>query len=378
MSIQRSIYSIFLIILFGVFGGCGNNKDSDNNSRGIENEKLQVRIGKKKKELFFSFKSLKNREIKRIWKQVKIEPKLKIGGIDKETFLYPSLIRTDERGNIYVLDNMDCSVKKFSEKGEFIGKYGKKGKGPGEFISAFDFDVFNEKVIILGPNDNKVSVFDGNKIYEYKFKLMPLKICSVTNNEILSFQITDPMGTSPFSKINYINKSKVEYQNILSEKNIDNNFVGMLPFLIGDIHRYDKGQAVYISAVMGYVVIFDDNGAIENVFKLIDSIQKTGLDQRKDIKEGWELPLIRFPKLDEYLFLSSNIYGDKLFIMSNQAVKEEDKNIVDIYSLSEAEYKYSMKLKNMSEVVSLYFSNNKLYVTNNNTEVVVYDYSIPE
>ena len=45
----------------------------------------------------------------------------------------PRRIATDSKGNIYVTDMMDYSVKKFSNKGKLIKKAGRKGQGPGEF-----------------------------------------------------------------------------------------------------------------------------------------------------------------------------------------------------------------------------------------------------
>ncbi len=64
--------------------------------------------------------------------------------------------------NIYILDINGLFV--FSPEGRFIRKIGEKGKGPNEYLIAFDFDVNSEVVGILDILSQKILQFhsDGN------------------------------------------------------------------------------------------------------------------------------------------------------------------------------------------------------------------------
>jgi len=48
-------------------------------------------------------------------------------------FIMPRDVVVDMEGNIYVLDQRDRVIKKFSRDGTFVSKFGGEGQGPGEF-----------------------------------------------------------------------------------------------------------------------------------------------------------------------------------------------------------------------------------------------------
>jgi len=69
-------------------------------------------------------------------------------------------IAVDEQGNVYLCDLRACNIKKFSSAGKFIKVMGRKGQGPGEFISPSQMAV----------SDNSLYVYDiGNR-----------RLCSLT------------------------------------------------------------------------------------------------------------------------------------------------------------------------------------------------------
>lgn len=342
-----------------------------------EKEKIIVNVGNHRKELKFSFEKINAPKEERIWKEFEMVSKFKIGGIEDETLLCPSRVKIDNNENIYVLDWADCSVKLFDKMGNFIKKYGKKGKGPGEITNAFNFDVINNgKIAILGLNDNKFVIFDDNEIDEFKCTLMPTTLSFVSPNEVVTFQIMDPITHSPFQKVNYKNDVITDYQNILDKESFSGKDFGMLPFLIGDIHRYKSNNLVFISSVMGYVVSFTEDGLINKVFKLIDDGYETGITKREGIIGGKYKDIVSFPRRDEYLFESSNIFGNDLFVFCNPVRLKPGGFVVDIYSLAESEYKFSLLLKGMENIFSVFLTHNKMYIVKKNSEVEVFDYKI--
>ena len=355
---------IIIILLTTLFTlSTWNCKQQKNIKSGNGNlkETISINIGNRLKELKFSFSNVNNSDKRRIWKKINTASIFKIGGIENELLLNPSRIKIDHNDNMYILDWADCSIKKFDKNGIFIQKYGKKGKGPGEFTKAFDFDVIGEgNIVVLGPNDGKFAVFKNNGIVEeVKCTLMPVELCFIAPNEVVTFQIMDIISQVPFQKINYKNNVKTGYQNIFDKGSIENENFGMLPFLLGNIHRYKLNKLVYVSSIMGYVITYNDF-TIDKVFKLIDEANKAGLSDGRTKING--IDAFTFPRKEDYLFESSNIYGNNLYVFCDQVRKEPDEFVIDIYSLTECNYKYSIILKGMGNILNVFATDNKLYI----------------
>jgi hypothetical protein len=82
-------------------------------------------------------------------------------GIGGDAILYSvSGISADRRGNVYVTDLLDYSVKKFDKDGAFVAKVGRRGTGPGEFRSPALSLVIGERLLVLQMEDRRIQVFD--------------------------------------------------------------------------------------------------------------------------------------------------------------------------------------------------------------------------
>jgi len=68
-------------------------------------------------------------------RKVTIEEVLAIGGPKDAVLFQWTGVATDAAGNIYVLDALDFSLKKFGPDGRFLKKAGRKGQAPGEFLA---------------------------------------------------------------------------------------------------------------------------------------------------------------------------------------------------------------------------------------------------
>lgn len=368
---------IFLTTLvFFVVLRCGENnqsiKDDKNNT-----ESIKISVGKKEVDLHFNFNKINRENTVRKWKKLDIISNYFIGDLQNDVLLYPSQVKTDLEENIYVLDSGDNSVKKFTSDGKYLKKFGKKGRGPGEFTSVFGFDIAEDgRISLLSPNDNKFVVFTEKDFIEFKCKFMPLKHCFVNPNEIVTFQIMDPISASTFQRINYEIGSINEYENLIEGVNTKDNALGMLPFLIGDVHKYKLNELIYISAIMGYVVLYDELGKIKNAFKLLDVPELLNSDDNRKRILGSDSPLIRFPRKDEYLFISSNIYKDYLFILCNNSSELTEQYVIDVYSLKNNRYQYSMKLQNSEEILWMHITNSRIFLVQNNAQIKIIDYKI--
>ena len=114
--------------------------------------------------------------------KVSLELVRKIGDVDTEdenvAFHYPSDIAVDKEGNIYVLDSGNTRIQKFGPDGKYLATIGRKGQGPGEFISPNSLDIDEDgnlvvtdtaqsrlHVIIGGGKDVKSIVLKDEPIY---------------------------------------------------------------------------------------------------------------------------------------------------------------------------------------------------------------------
>jgi hypothetical protein len=82
-------------------------------------------------------------------------------GSGRDALLYSvSGISADCRGNIYVTDILDYSVKKFTGRGAYVGKVGHRGTGPGEFRNPALSLVTGERLLVLQTGVSRIQVFD--------------------------------------------------------------------------------------------------------------------------------------------------------------------------------------------------------------------------
>ena len=57
-------------------------------------------------------------------------------------------VMLDQKNNIYVLDGIGTrSLYKFSPTGKFLHRIGDRGRGPGEYLSAEDFNIYQDSII---------------------------------------------------------------------------------------------------------------------------------------------------------------------------------------------------------------------------------------
>jgi hypothetical protein len=368
------LYIILIIFISLSNFGCNEEIDTHElrgNDHNSTNETIKYEVNNKISQLVFNFESIEPTNKKRTWVGIELELKLKIGSYDSELLLTPSRVMTDRNENIYILDNIDCSVKKFNKNGIFLKKYGSKGQGPGEFELAWNFDISEHgDVVISSPNSNKFAVFRNSSVNEFKPIDRAKDICFLSSSEVLTFQLGDLFNKPPIHKINYKNNLVTPYENFLQT----NENISVLTLLIGAIHRYQKNKVVYISEILGYVIIYNEEGKIENVFNLIDEVVQSGLAEREKKRSG-KTSMYMYPQENEYLCDYSSVFGDNLYILQNAEKENSHEFGIDVYSISAAEYMYSFSLKDIGEFISMYFTD-KLYVVKENTEVEVYNYNI--
>jgi tripartite motif-containing protein 71 len=74
-------------------------------------------------------------------------------------FHTPTGITVDPSGNVWVVDDENDRVEEFKENGEYIGQFGSKGTGNGQFTAPEGVAVSDGQVYVTDTGDNRVEAF---------------------------------------------------------------------------------------------------------------------------------------------------------------------------------------------------------------------------
>ncbi len=356
-----------------------SKKEATNNNYNTKEsnfEKIDITIGKKEFKIPLGYEIKRQKINSRKWVKIKLSLEFKLGGIIDTTFAFPTRIRTDSSGNIYVLDMRAKCVKKFNSNGEFQKKYGRQGNGPGEFQSPSRMDILPDgKIIILDSNQNRCTVFDEDKVYQILCHLQPIAICFNNEFEFSTLQVLDPLGYAPIRKYNFNGEKIRDYQNILTTQSLSENFIGALPFINGELYKAKNGCIVYLPKYMNHFVKFSPKGSIQFSRNTIEDLKlPTFKRDRSDMIN------FRFPKEHISAYYSS-LLEDQLYIVSFKETKklaDSVEYVIDSYSESNGDYQYSFKIILDEQMGYLHATKNKLYILKQDTELSVYSYKIIE
>lgn len=111
-----------------------------------------------------------------------------IGGIDVEdenlAFHFPYDVAWDSSNHIYILDEGNNRIQKFSPEGKYLATIGRHGQGPGEFQSPFSLDIDSggflyvseggsRRIQILTPEGKAYKTIKNTKYLVHKLRHLP-------------------------------------------------------------------------------------------------------------------------------------------------------------------------------------------------------------
>jgi len=190
---KRIRYTIILQVLFLTFVSCTKNKKT-NYKKDFENTEkfktISIDIDNEEKVLKVS-EYIANIDF------VKLESNINclIGAINKIEV---------HNNYIYILDrSISKSLFVFKKNGEFVKKIGKKGKGPGEYITIWDFFILDDnKLIISDISQQKIMFYDNFNFTHFKrIKYMTESV--VKNDSLFYFNLFAQNNTTDLVIKNY-------------------------------------------------------------------------------------------------------------------------------------------------------------------------------
>ncbi len=85
-------------------------------------------------------------------------------------FNFPISAAGDEEGNIFILDEREYCVKKFTADGKYVSQFGRLGQGPGEFEYPGAIDCCNHRILVTSM-PSIYHLFDLSGQYIERFRL---------------------------------------------------------------------------------------------------------------------------------------------------------------------------------------------------------------
>jgi hypothetical protein len=92
--------------------------------------------------------------------EMELEEVLSIGSFDDDLLYQWVDVAVDWKGFIYVADSFDYSLKKFNQQGKLLKKSGRRGQGPGEFMSPRLLDISDDCLYVTDQILPGIQMFD--------------------------------------------------------------------------------------------------------------------------------------------------------------------------------------------------------------------------
>lgn len=118
---------------------------------------------------------------------VELEVYETIVAYDDALFGNPIIIRYDDNSNLLVYDNNTRQVLKLNENSEIVERYGRQGRGPGEFIVVYNIFPVNDHIYLLDPVQHFLLKFSQNGDY----------ISTLDYGSLLNLTLSSPLPPFP-------------------------------------------------------------------------------------------------------------------------------------------------------------------------------------
>jgi hypothetical protein len=162
------------------------------------------------------------------------------------------------RDTLYIADGRN--LFRFTDKGRFISKFSKVGRGPGEYYCICDFDIIGNNLYVI-DNQPKILAYtlNGTFLGSEELSFFPATICAYDDkNLILSsayqsdvdkFHILNSKTLEETSSFHPINKAEMNYRHILGQYNFfrkkDNSLLFHEPYDNTVYELNSKGDREY-------------------------------------------------------------------------------------------------------------------------------------
>lgn len=237
----------------------------------------------------------------------------------------------DNRGNLYVLDFGDLTLKQFSPEGRFLRSFGRgKGQGPGELMSVSDYRILpGGEVWIADFTGGEIEVFapDGSLRRTRRMERQPYRVLPAAGGGVtLMLPLT---SEHLFARFGPDSRLQAEYGKL-----VDDRLNGIA--LDGWISSTDDGSIVYVPSYFGWIASYSPSGKLKYLAQTVDRIPPPTI-HRSGEGDIWVDPDARVNAKSAWLDRGN------LYLLSSNDAGTRFSKVIDVYDAATGTYRHSLQ-----------------------------------
>lgn len=315
--------------------------------------------------------------------EFELEEDLNIGSEDFENYFFYKIrdIQVDEDENIYVLDSGNHRLQIFDKKGIYLRTIGKKGQGPGEFITPSRLQLSDDtENIYITDMSRTVKIFDREGRYINKdIHLSELledfyldsKRCTWGKFMLPSVDVVHSI--KKLTPVGETEKIIAEIPYHIKRKKLSRTTVGNTTKTVGIFFTHGYEYDLFIAKVdshtlvYGYskdyeLIVLDEAGSTLFIIKKEETPKKISNKEKERIKNqikadiakrGGTVPdiSIEFPEYKPYFYSIITDNKGRIYVLRNPIFRESNiKHEYDVFN-KEGLYLYKADLNYYPDVI---------------------------
>lgn len=299
-------------------------------------------------------------------KRIEFIKELSIGDEEKgDDYIFTDAdnLAIDSKGDIYVLDKRQTTIKKYNNQGEHIINLGRSGQGPGEFeMLVFIETNDKDELFALDLMQREIEVFNSDGSYGRTIKIdwiKPSRIRVMQNGSFLAehdiIVASDEGRSNKFAKVGILDFENMVANDIFEKKQLFYNRIAA--FIVPQYLVWDVGpdNKIYIGSADKYTIsVFSSSGSLERTFGKEYTPISVSNALQKEISDSLQIvpsmpnpdeyerilrfyPIFRFLSIDE-----SNRIWIALYFPREEGVMDSTK--FDVYS-PDGKYLFSTEIQ---------------------------------
>jgi len=284
-----------------------------------------------------------------------LEEELTIGEAEgREEYMFSQIrsMAVDDTERIYVLDAGESHVKVFDQKGTYIRSIGKRGQGPGEFITPLSISITGQNDLVVDDLRSRLVFFS----LEGEF----MKNINIAKIGLLRIDIDSEENMVGIAIVREKENPRYELKKFDPELNYLHSFVssplpsvaGLNPFRGAILCRIDNNDQVVCGYPENYEIkIFDKEGKLRRkITKEYDPVEITE-EEIKEVTEGIppdiKVSIPKYHSAYRWLFIDDE---GRIYVMTWERAAEGEENYYDVFD-SEGKFIAKIPLKTIPFVL---------------------------
>lgn len=287
----------------------------------------------------------------RYWQEINFAKEYVFGAQDP--FQSPYVVRVDATGNVYVLDHGDGSIRKFSETGRSLRRFGgDTSYRPMGFLNVSDIAVDAlGSVWVLDKEARALTVFaaSGEIQRELKFEERPSRL--ILGDSVFVLALMSPVAH--LFEVYTLDGTLVKrFGEVVEDQG------KMFRGLEGWVSGLSAGTFAYAPLYAGVLAKFTEQGELLYLVETIGTASTTVLDvDRRGIH--------RVARETLNSAFGVGVWGEKIYTVTNEEGSMRARDVLDLYRSSDGQYEYSIRLP--EPAIFAYLHGHRLFTVGQST-----------